>query len=138
MDGPILQLGGRKACSETHIVGSGKRNTGNLLRGVTQGHEPRRLSLYPFLVPVWNLFTDERYTNVVTKETREEQRSTVPYPSQSPEVQLTPTTLPATTAWTTLLMPCLLRGEGLVPEGPETAGFSLQVSMCSTGTPLNW
>lgn len=76
MDGPIPQLGRRKVCNETHIIGHGK--TGHLLRGVTS------------------------------------------------------------TAWMTLLMPCLLRGEGLLPEGPETAGFSLQVSMWNTGTPLNW
>lgn len=85
MDGRILQLGRQRVCSETHIVdlkktklNKQKKKTGHLLRGVTQGHELRSLGPYPFLVPVWNLFTDEQYTNVVTKETREEQCSTVP------------------------------------------------------------
>ena len=79
MDGHILQLGRQRVCSETHTVDLKKtKKTGHLLRGVTQGHELRSLGPYPFLVPVWNLFTDEQYTNVVTKETREEQCSTVP------------------------------------------------------------
>lgn len=38
---------------------------------------------------------------------------------------LLPTTLPAITAWMTLLTPCLLRGEGLVSK--DLVGFSLQV-----------
>lgn len=52
---------------------------------------------------------------------------------EAQKYSLLPTTLPAIIAWMALLTPCLLRGEGLVPKGLETVGFSLQVSMWSTG-----